>query len=104
MFRWSVRSVAAQGAVEPGGTHADAHATDDELAGHVAMAVAGGDVVLNDSDGVEKVILAPDHQRRKLLRGSRIGEVLRYIRQPESIAHGTIPRSIHDRHPSGSFR
>ena len=38
-------------------------------------------MLLDDSDGVEKVIRALDYQRKKFPRRTRIGEVLRYFRR-----------------------
>ena len=38
-------------------------------------------VLLEDSDGVEKVIRALDYQRKKFPRRTRIGEVVRYFRR-----------------------
>ena len=38
-------------------------------------------ILLHDPDGVEKVIRALDHQRKKFPRRTRIGEVLRYFRR-----------------------
>ena len=38
-------------------------------------------LLLDDPDGVEKVIRALDYQRKKFSRRTRIGEVLRYFRR-----------------------
>ncbi|MDE0527886.1 MAG: hypothetical protein OXH85_04240 [Truepera sp.] len=38
-------------------------------------------LLLDDPDGVEKVIRALDYQRKKFPRRTRIGEVLRYFRR-----------------------
>ena len=38
-------------------------------------------VLLDDCDGVEKVIRALDYQRKKFPRRTRIGEILRYFRR-----------------------
>ena len=57
-------------------------------------------ILLNDPDGVEKVIRALDYQRKKFPRTTRIGEVLRYFRRNR---HRMRYAQTHDRHlPIGS--
>ena len=57
-------------------------------------------ILLNDPDGVEKVIRALDYQRKKFPRRTRIGEVLRYFRRNH---HRMRYAQTHDRHlPIGS--
>ena len=52
-------------------------------------------LLLDDPDGVEKVIRALDYQRKKFPRRTRIGEVLRYFRRNRPIACATpTPRPV----------